>query len=64
VINITETQIGIQVLFKNPMSISSDLSRPDFLIIKLLPGFLVVKSRASNLIIVNPLRTVKKKIPN
>jgi hypothetical protein len=46
------------------MSISSDLSLPDFLVIKLLPGFLEVKSKARNLIIVNPLRTERKKIPN
>ena len=46
------------------MLISSDLSLPDLLIIKLLPGFLEVKSKASNLIMFNPLRTERKKIPN
>jgi hypothetical protein len=46
------------------MSISADLSRPDFLVTKLLPGFLEVKSKSSNLIIANPLRAVKNKIPN
>ena len=62
--NITETQIKIQVLFENPLSISSDVSSPDFLVIKLLPAFLEVKSKASNLIIMNPFRTVKMKITN
>ncbi len=62
--NITETQIKIQVLFKTPTSISSDFTSPDLLVIKLLPGFLEVKSKATNLIIINPLRTVKKRIPN
>ena len=63
-INITEREIKIQVLFKNPTFINYDSSSPDYIIIKLLSGFLVVKSKSTNLIIVNPLRTVKKRLPN
>ncbi len=39
-VDITETEITIQVLFKTPLYISTDPRFPDTLLIKLLPGFL------------------------
>jgi hypothetical protein len=55
----------IQILFKNPLFVSEFAPRnPDFFIIKLRPALLVkLKAILTQLTIVNPLQTFKRRLP-
>jgi len=43
--DMTESKITIQILFNSPIFISFDRKMPNFLNIKFLPDFLLVKSK-------------------